>query len=73
MIDVRAARSIQFSDLKTDDHFIFLGRPRSDPWSTFFNDQLDFRFAFDKHRSPDLVQPFAVPKLGHAMPKIKIG
>jgi hypothetical protein len=46
-IDVRAARSIQLSDLKTDDNFIFLGSPRSDPWSALFDNELDFRFAFD--------------------------
>jgi hypothetical protein len=44
--DVRAARSIQLSDLKTDDNFIFLGSPRSDPWSALFDNELDFRFAF---------------------------
>lgn len=47
-IVVRAARDTQLADLKTDDNFIFLGSPRSDPWSLLFNDQLDFRFVFDK-------------------------
>ncbi len=47
-IDVRASRSIQFSDLKSDGNFIFLGSPRSNPWTSLFSEQLDFRFVFDK-------------------------
>jgi hypothetical protein len=47
-IEVQGARSLQFSNLKTDDNFIFLGSPRSDPWVSVFDDQLDFRFAIDK-------------------------
>ncbi len=55
-IDVRAARSIQLSDLKTDDNFIFLGSPRSDPWTALFSDQLDFRFVFDKATNQEIIQ-----------------
>lgn len=47
-IDVIGARGLQFSDLKTDDHYIFLGSPRSNPWVAVFDDQLDFRFVIDK-------------------------
>ncbi len=43
-IDVKGARDIRFSDLKTDDNFIFLGSPFSNPWFSVFNDQLDFQF-----------------------------
>ena len=53
--NVRAARSIQFSDLKNDDNFIFLGSPRSNPWFALFNDQLDFRFVFDKASGQEIV------------------
>ncbi len=45
-VDVQAARNIQFSDLKNDDNFIFLGSPLSNPWTSIFSDQLDFRFVF---------------------------
>jgi hypothetical protein len=55
-IDARAARSIQLSDLKTDDNFIFLGSPRSDPWSALFADQLDFRFVFDKSAGQEIIR-----------------
>ena len=55
-IDVQAARNIQFSDLKNDDNFIFLGSPLSNPWTTLFTDELDFRFVFDpKAGQEDLV------------------
>ena len=55
-IDARAARSIQLSDLKTDDNFIFLGSPRSDPWSALFSRQLDFRFEFDPATHQEIIR-----------------
>ena len=55
-LDVQAARNIQFSDLKSDDNFIFLGSPLSNPWTSLFSDQLDFRFVFDpKAGQEDLI------------------
>ncbi len=54
-VDVRAARSIQFSDLKTDENFIFLGSPRSDPWFSLFSDELDFKFVFDKATAQEVI------------------
>ena len=54
-MDVRAARSIQLTDLKSDDNFIFLGSPRSNPWSALFSDELDFRFAFDSATSQEII------------------
>jgi hypothetical protein len=67
-IDVRVARKIQLSDLRTDDNFILLGSPRSNPWSLLFADQLDFQFFSTKeqviirdiHPGPG-EQPFYVP------------
>jgi hypothetical protein len=55
-IDVRAARNIQFSDLKNDDNFIFLGSPSSDPWSNLFSEQLDFRFVFDNNSGQEIIR-----------------
>ena len=55
-INVHPARSIQLSDLKTDDNFVFLGSPRSDPWSSLFSDQLDFRFVFDKDTKQEILR-----------------
>jgi hypothetical protein len=54
-MDVRAARSIQLTDLKNDDNFIFLGSPRSNPWSALFSDELDFRFAFDNATAQEII------------------
>lgn len=55
-IDVRAARGIQLADLKTDENFIFLGSPRSNPWSALFMNELDFRFVFDKATKQEIIQ-----------------
>lgn len=55
-IDVHAARSIRLEDLKTDDNFVFLGSPRSDPWVSLFSDQLDFVFAFDKTTKQEFIR-----------------
>jgi hypothetical protein len=57
-IDVRTARSIQITDLKSDNNFIFLGSPRSDPWYSLFSDQLDFRFVFDKSSGSEFIRNF---------------
>jgi hypothetical protein len=43
-IEVQGARSLEFSSLKTNDNFIFLGSPSSDPWFSVFQNQLDFQF-----------------------------
>ncbi len=55
-IDAHAARSVQLSDLKNDDNFILLGSPRSNPWSTLFTDEMDFRFVFDKTTRQEIIQ-----------------
>jgi len=57
-IDVLAARSIQLTDLRSDNNFIFLGSPRSDPWFSFFSDQLDFRFVLDKASGSEFIRNF---------------
>lgn len=45
---VQTAREIQMQDIDTDGNFVFLGSPRSDPWVYLFEDQMDFRFAYDE-------------------------
>lgn len=62
-IDVRAARSIQLTDLKSDNNFIFLGSPRSNPWLSLFSDQLDFQFVFDKSAGSEFIRNFR-PRAG---------
>jgi hypothetical protein len=46
-IKVRPARSLQMRDFESDDNFILLGSPSSDPWGTLFAEQLDFVFDYD--------------------------
>lgn len=46
-VKVHAARSLQLADIKTDDDFIFLGSPHSNPWTALFQDQMDFDFVWD--------------------------
>lgn len=55
---VHSARSLRMADLQTDDNFVFLGSPRSDPWTALFNDQLDFRFIFDKAVGQEVIHNF---------------
>src|SRR3984885_15053748 len=55
-ISVQVARDIRLSDLSADENFIFLGSPRSNPWTTLFNDQLDFRFAFDDDSHQEIIR-----------------
>jgi hypothetical protein len=43
-ISVQPSSRTRVSDLKTDDNFIFLGSPRSNPWVSLYNDRLDFQF-----------------------------
>ena len=57
-VSVRAARNFEMTDLKTDDNYILLGSPRSNPWSALFNDQLDFHFVYDKALSQEFIRNF---------------
>ena len=57
-ITVRGARSIELADLQTDSNLILLGSPSSNPWSALFNDQLDFRFVFDRASGQEIIRNF---------------
>jgi hypothetical protein len=43
-VSVQPAVKTRATDFKTDDNFILLGSPRSNPWVLLFNDRLDFQF-----------------------------
>jgi hypothetical protein len=45
-VNLRSARTLRLSDFNTDDDFVLLGSPLSNPWSDLFTEQLDFRFVF---------------------------
>ena len=55
-IDLHSARSIQVANLQTDDNFILLGSPRSNPWSAFFSDELNFRFVYDQASGQEIIR-----------------
>ena len=55
-INVQVARDVRLSDLYADDNFIFLGSPRSNLWTTLFNDRLDFRFVFDDESHQEIIR-----------------
>jgi len=55
-IEIHSARSIQLSNLQTDDNFVLLGSPRSNPWAALFSDQLDFRFDFNQDSGQEIIR-----------------
>jgi len=54
-VRTQTARSIQISDLKTEDNLILMGSPRSNPWFTFFEKPLHFRFEFDNATKQEVI------------------
>jgi hypothetical protein len=55
-IRVRGARDVRLPDVRTDNNFIFLGSPRSNPWTLLFNDQLDFRLVYDQKSRQEYIR-----------------
>jgi hypothetical protein len=53
---VKAARDFRVKDLQTDENFVFLGSPRSNPWTSMFNSVLDFQFAFDTQSQREFIR-----------------
>ena len=64
-LQVDSARNLRMPDLQTDDNFVFLGSPRSDPWTALFSDQLDFRFVFNSAAGQEIIHNYR-PR-GHEM------
>ena len=54
-LESHLARSVQLRDIKTDDDFIFIGSPRSNPWSELFAEQLDFYFLREDSAAPEVI------------------
>lgn len=55
-LKIVTARSLQLSAFKTDDDFVILGSPRSNPWSSLFEDQLDFEFVHDPQIDREIIR-----------------
>jgi hypothetical protein len=55
-VSILPARGVQLRDFRTDDNFVILGSPRSDPWVSLFQDRLDFQFVYDASKSSEVVR-----------------
>lgn len=53
---VKGARDVRVPDLETNGSLVFLGSPRSNPWTSMYDPLLDFRFAFDEHTQREFIQ-----------------
>jgi hypothetical protein len=62
---VRPARNLRLDELDTDNNFIFIGSPLTDPWTTLFNDQLDFRFVYNRNTHGEFIENVH-PRAGEA-------
>jgi hypothetical protein len=67
-ITVRGARDVELANLHTDDNFIFLGSPVSDPWVSLFSNQLDFRFVANGSSESDRTAVSNLHPLAHELP-----
>jgi hypothetical protein len=55
-IETHTARGVRLADFKTEDSFILLGSPRSNPWVQLFQNQLDLVFEFDESRKAEFIR-----------------
>jgi hypothetical protein len=49
------ARQLESGDFRTDDNFLLLGSPLSDPWVHLFQDQLDFEFRYEAALNEEII------------------
>jgi hypothetical protein len=61
-VRTRTARSLQLRDFQTDDDFVLLGSPRSNPWGGLYQDQTDFDFIYDESQRQEVVRNKRVQK-----------
>jgi len=57
---VRSARSLRIAELESDDNFILIGSPRSNPWFEIFQKQLDFQFVYSREMNQEVIRDFHV-------------
>jgi hypothetical protein len=55
-IETHIARGVRLADFKTEDSFVLLGSPRSNPWVQLFQNQLDLIFEFDEARKAEFIR-----------------
>jgi len=56
LIQTSRARTLQSGDFKTEDNFIIMGSPASDPWVGLFQDLLDFEFTYDLEKREEVIR-----------------
>jgi hypothetical protein len=55
-VSILPARGLELKNFRTDDNFVILGSPRSDPWASLFQDRLDFQFFYDTLTSQEMIR-----------------
>jgi hypothetical protein len=55
-VETHTARGVRLADFKTEDSFVLLGSPRSNPWVELFQNQLDLTFEFDEARKAEYIR-----------------
>jgi len=55
-IQTFGARTLKSGDFKTDDNFIIMGSPLSNPWVDLFQSVLDFEFRYDPDRHEEVIR-----------------
>lgn len=53
---IKGARDTRSQDLETNGNLIFLGSPRSNPWTAMYDQLLDFRFEFDERNEREIIR-----------------
>jgi hypothetical protein len=56
LMTVQSARSVHIHELQTNDNLIFLGSPRSNPWTIMYEPMLDFQFGYDPHTEREYIR-----------------
>jgi hypothetical protein len=55
-IAVRSAREVRLRELRTDDNYVLLGSPRSNPWVELFSDQMEYQILYDPAQRQEIVR-----------------
>jgi hypothetical protein len=55
-IVVRSARGVRLRELRTDDNYVLLGSPRSNPWVGLFSDQMEYQILYDPVQRQEIVR-----------------
>jgi hypothetical protein len=55
-LSVKAARDFRVEEIQTDENLVFLGSPRSNPWTSMFDPVLDFQFTFNAQSQREFVR-----------------